>query len=221
MIPHDRVSYLNLLSIRLRNESGHSLGVLVLTLAALAAVWAVVWLNVPRDLGRSDVPTPPPVDDVRQLIPPSLMEKVPSPAPVSPPAADGASSPVEATPLPEATRSGPVEFSDQGPRVPSAVDCREEVRKLCGEVEPWSGRFSDCMQQFRELLPMACQRQPEERVAEREEGAKALLAACRPDLRRWCPAIPLRGGPIIQCLRSHAKTLSTACTETLLAQRVL
>ncbi len=209
------------MSVPLRNESGHSLGVLVLTLAALAAVWAVVWFNVPRDLGRSDVPAPPPVDDVRQLIPPSLLEQMPSPAPASPPVTESGPVPVEATPLPDAARSGPVEFSDQGSRGPSAVDCREEVRKLCGEVEPGSGRFRDCMQQFRELLPMACQRRPGERVAEREEGAKAFLAACRADLRRWCPAIPLRGAPIIQCLRSHAKELSTACTEALLEQRVL
>lgn len=209
------------MSVRLRNESGHSLGVLVLTLAALAAVWAVVWFNVPRDMARPDVPTPPQVEDVNQLIPPSLMGKAPSPAPTTPPAVESAPAPAETMPLPDAARSGTVEFSDQGPRVQSAVDCREEVRKLCGEVEPGSGRFRDCMQQFRELLPVACQRRPEERFARREEAAKSFLAACRPDLRRWCPAIPLRGAPIIQCLRSHAKDLSAPCTEALLEQRIL
>ncbi len=209
------------MSVRLRNESGHSLGVLLLTLAALGAVWAVVWLNVPRDLGSSDVAAPPPVDDVRQLIPPSLMGKAPSPAPEKLPPAETAPAFTETPSLPDAARSGPVEFSDQGSRVQSAVDCREEVRKLCGELEPGSGRFRDCMEQFRELLPVACQRRPEERVAGREEGAKAFLSACRSDLRRWCPAIPLRGAPIIQCLRAHAKELSAPCTDALLEQRVL
>ncbi|MGE3154279.1 MAG: cysteine rich repeat-containing protein [Nitrospiraceae bacterium] len=101
------------------------------------------------------------------------------------------------------------------------LNCVEEVRKLCGEVEPGSGRFRDCLRTYGSLLPPSCQGRPVEMMARPRDGARAVLASCRADVRRFCPQTPMRGGPILRCLRTHAEDLSSACTEVLIQERVL
>ncbi len=211
---------------RVRGEIGRSLAAVLVTVAALAGIWAVVWFNVPRDLSRPMVVLPPTPPDLSDLIPP--IRNPPAPGLQQPPSQAGdpaanAVGPMAAAPRAPETAGSPAVpmFSDQGPAIETALDCREEVRKLCGEIDPGSGRFRDCMERHRDLMPAACQRNLPERLGPPGTGARAMLTACRQDLRRWCPNIPVRGAPIIRCLREHAPDLSADCTEVLISERVL
>lgn len=207
-----------------RTESGRSLAALLVTLVALASVWAVVWLNVPRVMTQPPPrPSPPAAsEDISTLIPPSLLKSSSGTAPSPPPAVSEGHAIDQGTSEPAGDRAQldpPLARAEPG--LTPALNCREEARKLCGEAEPGSGRFRDCMRQHRELMPVACQHNGEDTVAGRRLGARAILTACQADLRRWCPSSPLKGAPIIRCLREHASSLSAECNEILVEERVL
>lgn len=212
---------------RRAQEAGRSLAALLVTLAVLAAIWAVVWWNVPRDLSRPVAARSSSPSGVADAIP--LAPVSPSTAPASADAGSGTQVPVAAASAdprhtePAAAREfSTPSFSDQGARIETALDCREEMRKLCGDIEPGGGQFRDCLARHRELMPAACQQSVEERIGRVARGeARVILSACQSDLRRWCPNIPVRGAPIIRCLREHAPELSRRCTEVLIDERVL
>jgi len=45
-----------------------------------------------------------------------------------------------------------------------------------------------------------------------------LAKACKADVAKLCPKVPMGGGKILECLNSHKGDLTTACQEALAAE---
>ncbi|KAG1658888.1 hypothetical protein FOA52_000676 [Chlamydomonas sp. UWO 241] len=74
-----------------------------------------------------------------------------------------------------------MEVSDFRNDVILAAACREDVEKLCANVEPGEGRVHECLRASRDVLSAACRR--EELLLEEEEADSIQL---RPGLLRKC-----------------------------------
>jgi hypothetical protein len=194
-----------------------SLPARLVTFCVLGFVWSLIWVNLPKNLfsawtgigWESGVEPRPSL-----IITPEAWPGTGKGQPL------GGTPPVptqDATGAPALPREEPARVLEREPE----LNCAEEVKKLCGDMEPGSGRFRDCLRTYGSLLPAACQRRPDDEVARPRDGARAVLASCRADVRRLCPQAPMRGEPILRCLRTHAEDLSSACTEVLVEQRVL
>lgn len=202
----------------------------VVSVCVLGFVWSLIWVNLPKNLLSAW--TGAAFETISEPRRPLVLAPV-GPSTTIPRAAgtdarqdaergqpfNGAPAvpTQDATGLPTLPREQPTPSLEREPE----LNCAEEVKKLCGEIEPGSGRYRDCLRSYGNLLPAACRRRPDDRVAQPSDGARAVLVSCRADVRRLCPQMPMRGGPILQCLRTHAEELSPACTEVLVEQRVL
>ncbi|CAI4031467.1 putative Exported protein [Nitrospira tepida] len=188
----------------------------LVTCCVLGFVWSLIWVNLPKTLFSAWTGTR--LETGFESRPSLIMapESRPGPERGQPPGGTPAVS-RDATGSPAFPRDQPVLSLEREPE----LNCAEEVRKLCGEVEPGSGRFRDCLRMYGSWLPAACQRRPGDQEGRSPDGARAVLASCRADIRKVCPQAPLRGGPILHCLRTHAEELSSTCTEVLIQQRVL
>lgn len=189
----------------------------LVTFCVLGAVWSLIWVSLPKQLfsAWTGVGFEPAVESRPSLIiTPDARQGVEM---AQPPGGSPAVLPQDATRIPVLPREQPALSLEPEP----TLTCAEEVKKLCGEVEPGSGRFRDCLRSYGTLLPAACQRQPDDQLVRRRDGARAVLASCRADLRRWCPQAPMRGETILRCLRTHAEDLSSACTAVLVEQHAL
>jgi hypothetical protein len=96
--------------------------------------------------------------------------------------------------------------------VPRAVDpCVEDVKRLCSEVKPGSGRLAACLRTQRDALGEACR----EKVDTEEEHARQVLrdfgTACRADVARVCGSTQAGGGRVIACLGRRIPELSRPC----------
>jgi hypothetical protein len=194
-----------------------SLPAKLVTFCVLGFVWSLIWVNLPKHLfsAWTGIGLEPVVESRPSLI--ITPEAWQNPGKGQPLGGAPAVPPQDAAGSPALPREQPVLSLERE----SELNCAEEVRKLCGEVEPGSGRFRDCLLTYGSLLPAACQRRPDDQVARPPDGARAVLVSCRADVRRLCPQAPMRGGPILRCLRTHVEDLSSACAEVLIQQRVL
>ena len=104
---------------------------------------------------------------------------------------------------------GPGEANDIGP------NCRAEVKKLCGGVEPGSGRIRQCIQDNEGKLSPACRQKIQEKVSRMKEGFHELRAACEGDVKRLCPNVEPGGGRIAGCLKEHRKEVSEGCARAM------
>jgi len=94
---------------------------------------------------------------------------------------------------------------------PAGGACREEIRKICGAVEPGNGRIRQCIEQNRNAFSPACQQQ----MAEHAQRAQQKAEACRTDVEQYCKGIEAGGGRILRCLKENEAKLSPACREGL------
>ena len=89
--------------------------------------------------------------------------------------------------------------------------CKEDMKLLCPEVEPGSGRIIDCLREQQSRLSPTCSA----RLASNAAVAKKVVAefgrACRADVDRLCPAIEPGEGRVIGCLSQHQVDLSPSC----------
>ena len=86
--------------------------------------------------------------------------------------------------------------------------CKEDMKLLCPDVEPGSGRIMDCLREHQSRLSSACSA----RLASNAAIAKKVVAefgrACRADVDRLCAAIEPGEGRVIGCLAQHQIDLS-------------
>jgi hypothetical protein len=91
--------------------------------------------------------------------------------------------------------------------------CQEDMKLLCPDVEPGSGRVMDCLREHQARLSAACSA----RLASNAAVAKKVVAefgkACRADVDRLCPAVEPGEGRVIGCLAQHQVDLSPSCAS--------
>jgi hypothetical protein len=94
-----------------------------------------------------------------------------------------------------------------------APPCHEQIRQLCGNVEPGGGRMKECVAAHQKDLTPDCQA----KITQREDQEQALKAACAQDMKEKCADIVPGKGRMIMCLAAHEPTLSQTCANAIQA----
>ncbi len=93
--------------------------------------------------------------------------------------------------------------------------CREDVKKLCGDVTPGAGAIHDCMKAHEPELSEPCKHTMAKGQQRLEERGKELQAACQADIKRYCANVTPGEGRQIACLRAYDDKISAGCKEIL------
>jgi len=98
-----------------------------------------------------------------------------------------------------------------GSRANAEDPCAEDIKQLCPNVKPGSGRVLTCLQQNEPKLSVACR----EKIQADALKARALVLefgrACRADVDQFCAGVDPGGGRVIGCLNRHQLELSSSC----------
>ena len=198
-----------------RSSSGAISG--VVTILGLGLVWVTVSTNFPSEEELSSAGLPA---ETRQAaapssslsVPPTLDFTIPTSPPLPSEAAmvrpgDERSTDPHAD-APVVTRLAP--SSVQATR----LKCEAGMEQLCPDSLDGAVR-TRCLKQRAKQLPPMCQSQLQERFVKWKEDRSRLIAACREDVKRFCPAVKPGGGEILQCLQSHDQEVSDWCYQAL------
>ncbi len=93
--------------------------------------------------------------------------------------------------------------------------CREDVKKLCGEVKPGGGAIADCLKTHEADLSQGCKENMAEGKKKFEEKKKELDEACKADLKQFCTNVTPGQGREFACLRAYDDKISAGCKEKL------
>jgi len=94
------------------------------------------------------------------------------------------------------------------------VKCEVNKEQCC--LDPLDGAIrTRCLKQRAKQLPPMCQSQLQKRFVKWKEDRSRLIAACREDVKRFCPAVKPGSGEILQCLQSHDQEVSDRCYQAL------
>ncbi|HTP52961.1 MAG TPA: cysteine rich repeat-containing protein [Anaeromyxobacteraceae bacterium] len=115
--------------------------------------------------------------------------------------------------LPAAVRGGAsLGPSDIEPLAPRVVDvCGDDVKRLCPEIKPGSGRVSRCLREHESELGEPCREKLQEDIAKARRFIRDFGQACRTDVDRYCPTVEPGGGRVLGCLSQHLLDLSSPC----------
>ena len=91
--------------------------------------------------------------------------------------------------------------------------CREDVKKLCGDVQPGGGAYWDCMKNHMGDLSQGCKDNMAEARKKHEERKKELVQACQADIKQFCANVTPGQGREIACLKSFEDKISAGCKE--------
>jgi hypothetical protein len=89
--------------------------------------------------------------------------------------------------------------------------CAEDVKKLCGGVQPGGGRIAQCLKQHETELSAACRDSSQAMKTRRQET----MQACSNDVKTLCKGVQPGGGRIAQCLKQHETELSEPCKKAM------
>lgn len=183
--------------------------VTLLSCLVLGGVWGLVLLLLPES---EMLPEPAPSSPATQPVPP--------PSSTVPPVKT-----VPDAPLPPAAAavqtSGPPVV--QEPPRPSSTDtvglpvgkeakCDLEIEALCPEGE---GERHACLQRKAAQLSQPCRPMLQEKLVRMKERMQQLRIACEADRRQFCRDVPAGGSGLVQCLESHAQSVSDQCFQLL------
>ncbi len=116
-----------------------------------------------------------------------------------------------AVPGPVAVRAAEPPPGD-GVLVPHAVDpCGEDVKRVCPDVKPGSGRVFGCLRTHRDELGEACREKVEQEDEKARQVVRQFGMACRQDVERVCGTTQPGAGRVIACLGRHVPELSLPC----------
>jgi hypothetical protein len=93
-----------------------------------------------------------------------------------------------------------------GPTAAQGV-CKNDVDKLCKDVQPGEGRILECLKTHQKEVSPACATKMKQVKAE----LKKVSDACEPDIEKFCWDTPMGKGGIAKCLKSHQADLSADC----------
>ncbi len=85
--------------------------------------------------------------------------------------------------------------------------CQNDVKRLCGQVEPGDGRIAKCIKEHENEVSAEC-RQRIDAVKQKISEAKD---ACKDDVEKFCKGVQPGQGNIVRCLKEHEASLSEKC----------
>lgn len=89
--------------------------------------------------------------------------------------------------------------------------CREEVKKICGDMKPGDGKYKQCLDASHDKLSPACREQ-----LDRGQGRiEAAHKACQADTQKFCAGTQPGDGRLHQCLKKNEAALSPDCRAAL------
>jgi hypothetical protein len=89
--------------------------------------------------------------------------------------------------------------------------CADDVKQLCPEVKPGSGRVQACLRENAARLSPACTEKMAASEAKVRARVEEFAFACRPDVSRLCSEVKPGGGRVVACLSRNQDRLSSAC----------
>jgi hypothetical protein len=89
--------------------------------------------------------------------------------------------------------------------------CAEDVKKLCGGVQPGGGRIAQCLKQHDAELSAVCR----DSLQAMKTRSQETTQACSNDVRTFCKGVQPGGGRIAQCLKQHDAELSEPCKKAM------
>lgn len=181
--------------------------VTVLSCVVLGGVWGLVVLLLPEsDVSPDPAPSLPPTPPVR---PPSSAVSPISTVPDTPPLPAVAQTErplvVQEAPRPSTLEQG-------GSAIGRDVKCELEIVALCPEEE---GARHACLQRKAAQLSQPCRPMLREKLVRMKESLQQLRVACEADRRQYCRDVPAGGEGLVQCLESHAQSVSDQCFQLL------
>ena len=93
--------------------------------------------------------------------------------------------------------------------------CREDVKKLCGDVKPGDGAIRDCMKAHESQLSQGCKDNMAEGKKKFEEKKKEREQACQADIKQFCANVTPGQGREMACLKAYEDKISAGCKEKL------
>src|SRR5581483_8620429 len=97
--------------------------------------------------------------------------------------------------------------------------CKQDVQKLCANVQPGEGRIAQCMKQHQSELSDACKQNLAMMKEKMKQKMEAVEAACREDLQKFCADVKPGGGRKMACLKEHQGDASPACQTELASMK--
>lgn len=97
--------------------------------------------------------------------------------------------------------------SAQGAPAGKPGPCKDDVEKLCAGVQPGEGKILSCLKEHESEVSPQCKTH----VKQVAQQMKAVSAACKPDVEKYCMDVPAGKGGIKNCLKKHADDLSPDC----------
>lgn len=85
--------------------------------------------------------------------------------------------------------------------------CKEDVEKLCKDVQPGEGRILECLKTHEKEVSPKCSAH----VKQVRQELKKVSNACEPDMEKFCWETPMGKGGIAKCLKQHSAELSPGC----------
>jgi len=183
--------------------------VTVLSCLVLGGVWGVVLLLLPE----SDV------------LPETAPSSSATPPIVSPSSRSSPVKTVPDAPLPPAAAAVQTDRAPavQEPPRPSSIDtvglpvgmeakCDLEIEALCPEGE---GARHACLQRKAAQLSQPCRPMLREKLVRIKERMQQMRVACEADRRQFCREGVAGGEELVQCLESHAQSVSDQCFQLL------
>jgi hypothetical protein len=93
--------------------------------------------------------------------------------------------------------------------------CRDDIKKLCGDVQPGGGAIADCMKTHASELSPGCKEKFVEGHKKMKEKMDAIKQACDADLKQFCANVTPGQGREFACLRSYDDKISAGCKAAL------
>lgn len=93
--------------------------------------------------------------------------------------------------------------------------CRDDAKKLCGDVKPGGGIIQDCLKQHQADLSQACKDNIAEDKQKRQEKVKEVKEACKQELQQYCANVTPGEGREMSCLKAYSDKLSASCKDKL------
>jgi len=89
--------------------------------------------------------------------------------------------------------------------------CKDDMKKLCGDVKPGDGAMQDCMKSHEADLSQGCKDNMAEMKQKMEAKRKEMQEACKADIKQFCANVTPGEGREFACLKSYEDKISAGC----------
>ncbi len=93
--------------------------------------------------------------------------------------------------------------------------CKEDMKRLCGDIKPGDGRIHDCMKSHEAEISQGCKDNMAQMKEKHKEMRKEIKEACAADMKQFCANVTPGEGREMACLHSYSDKLSAGCKEKL------